>query len=172
MHTRPRGLACLCADACDNYLGQALAFTSKGPGKTQQFNYFIMNNNTENAFYLVDMPGMGYAKASARWAGLAGWLGRCFCFVSVATAVRVSCTPTAVDLHGSVRLHVTYSAGVVCIKGVICSASVRWKELPSGLLQYPYSMLVRSSCLLGCLSIRTACSLAGIVAWAAELSLL
>lgn len=41
---------------------QALAFTSKRPGKTQQFNYFMMNNNTENAFYLVDMPGMGYAK--------------------------------------------------------------------------------------------------------------
>ncbi|CAN0196605.1 unnamed protein product [Hapterophycus canaliculatus] len=42
---------------------QALAFTSKRPGKTQQFNYFVMNNNTDNAFYLVDMPGMGYAKA-------------------------------------------------------------------------------------------------------------
>ncbi|CAN0076461.1 unnamed protein product [Ectocarpus fasciculatus] len=41
---------------------KALAFTSKRPGKTQQFNYFMMNNNTENAFYLVDMPGMGYAK--------------------------------------------------------------------------------------------------------------
>ncbi|CAM9612596.1 unnamed protein product [Scytosiphon promiscuus] len=41
---------------------KALAFTSKRPGKTQQFNYFVMNNNTDNAFYLVDMPGMGYAK--------------------------------------------------------------------------------------------------------------
>eukprot|EP00752_Nemacystus_decipiens_P004542 g4146.t1 len=41
---------------------KALAFTSKTPGKTQQFNYFMMNNNTENAFYLVDMPGVGYAK--------------------------------------------------------------------------------------------------------------
>lgn len=45
---------------------QALAFTSKTPGKTQQFNYFMMNNNTENAFYLVDMPGMGYAKVTKR----------------------------------------------------------------------------------------------------------
>ncbi|CAM9284812.1 unnamed protein product [Ectocarpus sp. 12 AP-2014] len=41
---------------------KALAFTSKRPGKTQQFNYFLMNNNTENSFYLVDLPGMGYAK--------------------------------------------------------------------------------------------------------------
>lgn len=44
------------------YRKQALAYTSKRPGKTQQFNYFLMNNNTENAFYLVDLPGMGYAK--------------------------------------------------------------------------------------------------------------
>lgn len=43
---------------------QALAYTSKTPGKTQQFNYFVVNNNTENAFYLVDMPGMGYARVS------------------------------------------------------------------------------------------------------------
>lgn len=49
-----------------------MAFTSKRPGKTQQFNYFMMNNNTENAFYLVDMPGMGYAKARTQ-SGLAGW---------------------------------------------------------------------------------------------------
>lgn len=42
---------------------QALAYTSKTPGKTQQFNYFVVNNNTDNAFYLVDMPGLGYAKA-------------------------------------------------------------------------------------------------------------
>lgn len=60
-------------------LAQALAFTSKRPGKTQQFNYFMMNNNTENAFYLVDMPGMGYAKvtdenAAMGWDGM-GWEG-------------------------------------------------------------------------------------------------
>lgn len=52
---------------------QALAFTSKRPGKTQQFNYFMMNNNTENAFYLVDMPGMGYAKVTHGNPGI-GWI--------------------------------------------------------------------------------------------------
>ncbi|CAN0364716.1 unnamed protein product [Ascophyllum nodosum] len=53
---------------------KALAYTSKTPGKTQQFNYFLMNGNTEHAFYLVDMPGMGYAKVPQKqrkeWASL------------------------------------------------------------------------------------------------------
>ena len=47
-----------------------LAYTSKTPGKTQQFNFFEIDNR----FYLVDLPGYGYAKApkSARkeWAQL------------------------------------------------------------------------------------------------------
>lgn len=47
-----------------------LAYTSKTPGKTQQINYFLIDNR----FYLVDLPGYGYAKAprSARtqWAQL------------------------------------------------------------------------------------------------------
>jgi GTP-binding protein len=47
-----------------------LAYTSKSPGKTQQFNYF----RVDDRFYLVDLPGHGYAKApkSARkeWAQL------------------------------------------------------------------------------------------------------
>uniref|UniRef100_A0A6V1PQB5 EngB-type G domain-containing protein n=1 Tax=Heterosigma akashiwo TaxID=2829 RepID=A0A6V1PQB5_HETAK len=39
-----------------------LAFTSKKPGKTQQFNYFKINSGSEHEFYLVDVPGLGYAK--------------------------------------------------------------------------------------------------------------
>jgi GTP-binding protein len=37
-----------------------LAKTSSTPGKTQLLNYFII----DDAFYLVDMPGYGYAKAA------------------------------------------------------------------------------------------------------------
>ncbi|MCL2098437.1 MAG: ribosome biogenesis GTP-binding protein YihA/YsxC [Bacteroidales bacterium] len=37
-----------------------LAKTSSTPGKTQLINHFIINNN----WYLVDLPGYGYAKAS------------------------------------------------------------------------------------------------------------
>ncbi len=47
---------------------RAIAYTSKTPGKTQQYNYFALNE--EGAikhgglapFHVVDMPGLGYAK--------------------------------------------------------------------------------------------------------------
>lgn len=39
---------------------KALARTSHTPGRTQQLNYF----NVKDLFYLVDMPGYGYAKVS------------------------------------------------------------------------------------------------------------
>ena len=46
---------------------KSLARTSNTPGKTQQFNYYIINNT----FYFVDLPGFGYAKVSkaqrAKW---------------------------------------------------------------------------------------------------------
>lgn len=37
-----------------------LAKTSSSPGKTQHINHFIINND----WYLVDLPGYGYAKVS------------------------------------------------------------------------------------------------------------
>ena len=37
-----------------------LAKTSQSPGKTQLINHFIINNN----WYLVDLPGYGFAKVS------------------------------------------------------------------------------------------------------------
>ncbi|PXF44519.1 putative GTP-binding protein EngB [Gracilariopsis chorda] len=42
---------------------KALAYVSGRPGKTQQFNYFLVNERSpETQFYLVDLPGVGYAK--------------------------------------------------------------------------------------------------------------
>lgn len=47
---------------------KALAYTSKKPGKTQEYNYFILNEptgtrkTTLGMFHLVDMPGLGYAE--------------------------------------------------------------------------------------------------------------
>lgn len=52
---------------CDNY---KLAKTSSSPGKTQLINHFAINSlpDTGNArpfpWYLVDLPGYGYAKVS------------------------------------------------------------------------------------------------------------
>jgi len=37
-----------------------LAKTSETPGKTRLINHFLINDN----WYLVDLPGYGYAKAS------------------------------------------------------------------------------------------------------------
>ncbi len=46
-----------------------LAKTSNKPGKTQLINHFLINNS----WYLVDLPGYGYAKTSKKlrnvWAG-------------------------------------------------------------------------------------------------------
>eukprot|EP00966_Prymnesium_polylepis_P164405 3800807-Prymnesium_polylepis.1 len=41
-----------------------VAYTSKTPGKTQQYNYFLLNEaRADGQFHLVDMPGLGFAKA-------------------------------------------------------------------------------------------------------------
>ncbi len=49
---------------------KSLARTSGTPGKTQTINYYLVNDE----FYLVDLPGYGYARASkeaqAAWAEL------------------------------------------------------------------------------------------------------
>jgi GTP-binding protein len=54
-----------------------LARTSGAPGKTREFNFYLVNE----AFHLVDLPGLGYAKVSrterARWArSIESYLGR------------------------------------------------------------------------------------------------
>ncbi len=49
-----------------------LARISGTPGKTQEFNYYLINDH----FYLVDLPGFGYAKVARaqreRWQRLIG----------------------------------------------------------------------------------------------------
>lgn len=51
---------------------KALAKVSGTPGKTQQFNYFVVNeNDSTSKYYLVDLPGVGYARVPkhvrAKW---------------------------------------------------------------------------------------------------------
>jgi len=62
---------------------KSLAYTSKRPGKTQQFNFFAVNDKPDrdreikygdavggtkddDSFYLVDLPGFGFAKVPGR----------------------------------------------------------------------------------------------------------
>jgi len=42
---------------------KALAKTSSTPGKTQLINHFIINKEERKPWYLVDLPGYGFAKA-------------------------------------------------------------------------------------------------------------
>ncbi len=43
-------------------LGKKVAFVSKNPGKTRTINYYLVNHK----FYLVDLPGYGYARTSKK----------------------------------------------------------------------------------------------------------
>lgn len=72
---------------------KSLAYTSKTPGKTQQFNFFAVNDKPgrekeirygdkvegtkdDDSFYLVDLPGFGFAKVpdeqKRQWASFMG----------------------------------------------------------------------------------------------------
>jgi GTP-binding protein len=63
-----------------NYLvgRRALAHTGQRPGKTTALNYYLVNSSPEGqgGFYLVDLPGFGYAKTARkereRWQALIG----------------------------------------------------------------------------------------------------
>jgi GTP-binding protein len=43
-----------------------VAKVSKSPGKTQMINHFNILSNDEKTWYLVDLPGYGYAKRSIK----------------------------------------------------------------------------------------------------------
>ncbi len=55
----------LCTGAYKETKGKELARTSASPGKTIAINHFIINDN----WYLVDMPGYGYARLSQKQRG-------------------------------------------------------------------------------------------------------
>ncbi|MEJ6681375.1 MAG: ribosome biogenesis GTP-binding protein YihA/YsxC [Flavobacteriales bacterium] len=50
-----------------------LAKTSQRPGKTQLINHFAINSKTEDPWYLVDLPGYGFAKVPVKLKNK--WLG-------------------------------------------------------------------------------------------------
>ena len=49
---------------------RGVAYTSKTPGKTQQYNFFAVNPQRDDDepghFHLVDMPGLGFARVPAK----------------------------------------------------------------------------------------------------------
>ncbi len=52
---------------------KGLAKTSQKPGKTQLINHFLVNEHTEDPWYLVDLPGYGFAKVPVKLKGK--WMG-------------------------------------------------------------------------------------------------
>ncbi len=78
-----------------NYLANnsKLARTSSQPGRTRMINYFTINNGE---FYLVDLPGYGFAKASheerAKWARL---------MEEYFTNAEIACVLVLVDMRHS-----------------------------------------------------------------------
>ena len=43
---------------------KALARTSNTPGRTQQLNFFLLGQERQTPFFMVDLPGYGFAKVS------------------------------------------------------------------------------------------------------------
>jgi GTP-binding protein len=103
-------------------LRQNLARVAKAPGKTRMLNFFLINRS----FYLVDLPGYGYAKVGRElqqeWGReLSGYLAEEERLAGVMTLVDVRHGPTALDLdlqelllaHGRERLVVLTKADKV-----------------------------------------------------------
>jgi GTP-binding protein len=100
-------------------LRQNAAKVAKAPGKTRTLNFFLINR----AFYLVDLPGYGYAKVGLKlrqeWGReLGGYLASEERLAGVVTLVDIRHGPTALDLdlqelllaHGRERLVVLTKA--------------------------------------------------------------
>lgn len=93
-----------------------LARTSGTPGKTQQFNYYLVGER----FYLVDLPGYGYAKVAqterARWGR---FIGR---YLQERAALRVVFhlidsrhAPTALDRDVMAWMRESHAAYVIAL---------------------------------------------------------
>ncbi|KKQ05113.1 MAG: putative GTP-binding protein EngB [Candidatus Nomurabacteria bacterium GW2011_GWF1_36_47] len=69
----------------DEILADGIPRTSSFPGRTQEINIFLINN----AFYLVDLPGYGFARASGLGREKIGELIDSYLFNSIYTQKKV-----------------------------------------------------------------------------------
>lgn len=81
-------------------LRRTLARVAKAPGKTRTLNFYLVNGT----FYLVDLPGYGYAKVSgalrSEWTReLARYLEREDRLAGVVSLIDIRHGPTALDLE-------------------------------------------------------------------------
>jgi GTP-binding protein len=81
-----------------------LAKTSGTPGKTQLINHFIIENTYDKSWYLVDLPGYGFAKVSQssrrRWQQMIeNYLRKRETLVNVFVLIDSRHSPQAIDLE-------------------------------------------------------------------------
>ncbi len=77
-----------------------IAHTSRTPGKTQLINYFLVNGN----WYLVDLPGYGYARISKRkrkeWSSMIrGYLQKRFFLQCAFVLIDANIPPQQLDME-------------------------------------------------------------------------
>jgi len=82
---------------------KGLAKTSATPGKTQQINHFIINE-AKKPWFLVDLPGYGYAKSSktnrVKWEGfIRNYLGKRESLVCTFVLIDYRIPPQKIDLE-------------------------------------------------------------------------
>ena len=127
-----------------------LARTSSEPGKTRLVNLYLINE----AFFLVDLPGYGFAKASKqekeKWAGMIeGYLRGSKHLKRVFQLVDIRHTPTADDqLMVEYLRHYDIPFTVVATKADKLSKAQRGRSIPvicRTLAVQPWEVLVHSS---------------------------
>ena len=128
----------------------SLARTSSEPGKTRLVNLYLINE----AFFLVDLPGYGFAKASKqekdRWAGMIeGYLQNSANLKRVFQLVDIRHAPTQDDqMMVEYLRHYEIPFTVIATKADKLSKAQRGKNIPlicRTLAVQPWEVLVHSS---------------------------
>ena len=128
----------------------SLARTSSEPGKTRLVNLYLINE----AFFLVDLPGYGFAKASKqekdRWAGMIeGYLQNSANLKRVFQLVDIRHAPTQDDqMMVEYLRHYEIPFTVIATKADKLSRAQRGKNIPlicRTLAVQPWEVLVHSS---------------------------
>ena len=127
-----------------------LARTSAEPGKTRLVNLYLINE----AFFLVDLPGYGFARASKqekdKWAGMIeGYLQNSGHLKRVFQLVDIRHAPTEDDrLMVEYLRHYDIPFTVVATKADKLSKAQRGRSIPAicrALAMQPWEVLVHSS---------------------------
>ena len=127
-----------------------LARTSSEPGKTRLVNFFLLNDS----FYLVDLPGYGFARASKqekeKWSGMIeGYLRKSENLRHVVQLVDIRHTPTEEDqMMTNYLRHYEIPFTVVATKADKLSKAQRSRSIPvicRTLVVQPWEIIACSS---------------------------